>query len=59
MAPQPGIQTITKKMQQDNEIWSIKIRQNKRNIFLQKLRGKLGKVTSSRPLIILKKLNMR
>ena len=34
MTSQPGLQIIGKQMQQDNEIWSIKIQHNKRNIFL-------------------------
>ena len=47
MTSQPGLQTIaihilpnlSKQRQPDNEIWSIN-RNNKRNIFLQKLLGK-------------------
>ena len=35
------------------------IEHNTRNIFLQKLWGKLGRVASSRPLYFFKKLNMR
>ena len=59
MTSQPGLQTIaihilpnlSKQRQPDNEIWSIN-GNNKRNIFLQKLLGKWGKETSSRPLFI-------
>ena len=63
MTSQPGLQTIAililPNISQSKGKQTMKLRQlieyNKRNIFLQKLCGKLGKETSSRPLFILKK----
>ena len=59
MTWKPGLQTvaiqilpnISQKRQPDNEFGQL-IEYNKRNIFLQKLCGKWGRETSSRPLFI-------
>ena len=68
MMSQPGLQTIAiyilPNISQSKGNQTMKFGQlieyNKGNIFLQKLCGKWGRETSSRPLFIfLKKLNMR
>ena len=64
---QPGLQTIAihilSNISQSKNNQTMKLVQliehNKRDIFLQKLCGKWGRETSSRPLYFLKKLNMR
>ena len=67
MTSQPGLQRIAihilPNISQDKGNQTMKFGQlveyNKRNNFLQKLSGKWGRETSSRPLYFLKKLNMR
>ena len=63
MTSQPGLQTITiqilRNISQSKENQTMKFGQlieyNKSNIFVQKLCGKWGKETSSRPLFIFQK----
>ena len=62
MTSQPGLQTIAIHVfaisqSKDNQTMKFgqSIEYNKRNIFIQKLCGKWGGVTSSRPLFIFKK----
>ena len=67
MTSRPGLQTIAihilPNISQSKGNQTMKFGQlieyNKRNIFLQKLCGKWGRETSSRPLYFLKKPNMR
>ena len=67
MTSQPGLQTIPihimSNISQSESNQTMKfgqlIEHNNRNIFLQKLYGKWGRVTSSRPLYFFKKLNVR
>ena len=67
MTSQPGLQTnpahILPNISQSKGYQTMKfgqlIEHNTRNMFLQKLCGKWGRVTSSRPLYFFKKLNMK
>ena len=67
MTSQPGLQTnpihMLPNISQSTGDQTLKfgqlIEHNTRNVFLQKLCGKRGRVTSSRPLYFLKKLNMK